>query len=81
MKQNHFLSAESFPFRSRDVGLSENPGEQFSADIALMCVRHGQREIALEHEGMSAAGIRTVEACGAKGADQLSPRDWAKGRH
>ena len=69
---------ERFPFLTRDPSLSQDSSEQLPPDVALMRIRHRERQVALEHEGMLAAGVRAVEAGGAKGTDQFPPRNRAE---
>ena len=73
-------SGKCFPFLSGYARLTENARKQLLADISLMRIRNGQRQAALDHECVLAAGIWAIKARSVKTANQVSARDGAEWR-
>src|SRR5688572_10567197 len=70
-----------FPFGSADAGLTEQAGEEVSADVAAVGIWDHDGGQAANHRLVTSPRMRAGEAGIAKGADEVSPADGSKRRH
>ena len=57
---DEFLRA--FPFIPIDPTLAQDSGQKFNADISLVRVWNSDRDVAVNHELMSSAGVRPLKS-------------------